>query len=210
MRVVEPIENDGLRWYPIKGKRKPWPSVTTALGWVFHYPGWARYDLTSAEVLFARNRGRAVHKACYWLALGRRLDMSTVDSVVEPYVFQFEDFLRETGFRTTAAEFLVWSEKFRYAGRGDLKGVFPPDLKTIHLIDIKTGSGVMAWLAGFQTSAYLRADREMVGDMRAAKRSVLWLEPDRWRLKALTDRDDFTMFLSALNCFHRANIEGAL
>lgn len=207
---LEVVEKNGLRWYPIGGKL--YPSVTTALGWVFHYPGWARYDLNSPEMMFARKRGRAVHKACYWIALGRRLMESTVDPILEPYITQFRCFLLTSGFRTEVAEFRIFSRRFGYAGRGDLKGYFPGDPNR-HLIDIKTGTSVMGWLAGFQTAAYLRADREESGDMTSTRRSILQLngqKPHQWRLKGLNDPDDFTHFISALNIFKVAERENWL
>lgn len=207
---LEVIEIGGLRWYLVEGKKLV--SVTTALGWVFHWPGWAKYDLTAPNILFARNRGRAVHKACYWMSMGRRLREDTIDPVIEPYVFQFAHFLQTTQFRAEAAEFLVYSKKYGYAGRGDIKGFFPTDTAR-HFLDVKTGETVEDWLAGFQTAAYLNADREMTKDMRCAKRSVLHLNggaPDKWRLRGPKGPDDFTMFLSALNCFKEAERRSAL
>ena len=195
------VEVNGLRWYVIDGRKIP--SVTSVLGFIFHWPAWAKYDLTSPEMLFARNRGRAVHKACYWLAMGRRLKAETIGPVLVPYIDQFTHFLETTRFQTEAAEFFCLSRKYGYAGRGDIKGLFPGD-KARHFLDVKTGTAVEGWLAGFQTAAYLHADREESGDMRCVKRSVLHLnggEPDKWRLRGPKGPDDFTMFLSALNCF---------
>lgn len=207
--TLEVVEKKGLRWYPVEGRLLP--SVTSVLGHVFMKPDWARYDMNSPEVIFARNRGRAVHTACYWLAMGRRLNPETIDAAVAPYIDQFTDFELKTGFRTDSAEFRVVSMRYGFAGRGDLRGRFPDD-DNRHLLDIKTGY-VEPWLAGAQTAAYLRADREMGGDMSCARRSVLHLTGearDKWRLVGLTDSDDYTLFLSALNVFKAAERNGAL
>lgn len=200
-----------MRWYAIDPETE-YGSVTTVLGWAFRYGDWFRYDLTSPEVLTARSRGRAVHKAAYWMAIGRRLNPQTVDPMIEPHVAQFNHFLSTTKFETEEAEFPIVSRTFRFAGRGDLRGRFPGD-PSKHLIDVKSGLTVLMWLAGFQTAAYLRGYREMTGDLSATKRSVLHLngkKPDQWRLKKLDDPDDWTMFLSANNCFNRARIERCL
>lgn len=210
MSNLEVIERDGFRWYPIDGKE--YVSVTTALGWVFHYTGWAKFDMSSPFMLTALKRGRAVHKAAYWLSMGRRLKMETVDPIILPFVLQFEDFLKTTRFVAEAAEFRVYSEKYGYAGRGDIKGHFPGDPDR-HFLDVKTGVGVEEWLAGYQIAAYLRADREMGGDLSCAKRSALHLNgkaPDKWRLRGLTEPDDLVHFLSALNCFKAAERHKAL
>lgn len=195
--------SDGMRWYVVEGKYLP--SVTTILGKIFNHPDWAHYDLTSPAVIYARNKGRAVHKACYWLAKGRRLNPSSIDPALESYIAQFENFLIETKFETAKAEFLAVSRRHGYAGRGDLWGQMPQDQgRAARLVDIKTGV-IQTDMAGWQTAAYLRAYREVRGLQQVpCKRSVLHLDgekPDGWRLVALDDPDDWSVFLSALNCF---------
>lgn len=201
---------DGMRWYVVEGRHLP--SVTTVLGKIFNHPDWARYDLSSPAVIYARNKGRAVHKACYWLAKGRRLKPESIDPALEPYIAQFENFLLETEFETAEAEFLAVSQRHGYAGRGDLWGRMP-DGKGGHLIDIKTGV-IQTDMAGWQTAAYLRALREMKGLQQVpCKRSVLHLDggkPDGWRLVALDNPDDWPVFLSALNCFKASEMRGML
>lgn len=203
------VEESGLRWYVIDGKHLP--SVTSVLGWCFKHPDWLGYDMNDPAVIYARNRGRAVHKGCYWLALGRRLNPKTVDDALVPYIDQFRNFLTTTGFRTEEAEFLVCSKHNGYAGRGDLKGHFPTS-EARHLLDIKTGI-VEPWLAGYQTAAYLRGDREKNKDMCCTKRSVLKLDgdkPDGWKLVSLADPEDLVYFMNALNVFKAAKRNGAL
>ena len=213
--------SDGMRWYVVEGRYLP--SVTTVLGKIFNHPDWARYDLSSPAVIYARNKGRAVHKACYWLAKGRRLKPESIDPALEPYIAQFENFLIETKFETEEAEFLAVSRRNGFAGRGDLWGKMPGDgldlirnkfgAKTGHLIDIKTGV-IQVNMAGWQTAAYLRAYREMRDLLNVpCKRSVLHLDggkPDGWRLVALDDPDDWPVFLSALNCFKACEMRGML
>lgn len=195
--------SDGMRWYVVEGRHLP--SVTTVLGKIFHHPDWVGYDLSSPAVIYARNKGRAVHTACYWIAKGRRLDPASIDPALEPYITQFENFLMETRFEAEEAEFIAVSRLYGYAGRGDLWGQMPVDMgRAGRLIDIKTGV-IQVDMAGWQTAAYLRAFREMRGLQQVpCRRSVLHLdggEADGWRLVALDDPDDWPVFLSALNCF---------
>lgn len=209
--LADVVEEKGLRWYLVEGRR--FPAVTTILGHVFANRDWARYDLSDPAVVYARNKGRAVHTACYWIAKGRRLNPETVAPELEPYIAQFEGFLAETGFQTMEAEFLVSSLRYQYAGRGDLWGKMP-NLPTRghHLIDVKTGV-IQVDMAGWQTAAYLRACREGWLQYEPCKRSVLHLDggkPYGWRLVALTDPDDWAVFLSALNCFKAAASRGML
>jgi len=213
MGALDVIETpDGMRWYVVEGRRLP--SVTTVLGWIFHHPDWVRYDMSSPAVIYARNKGRAVHQACYWLSMGRRLNPASIDPALEPYIAQFRHFLAETEFRTEQAEFLAVSRRHGYAGRGDIWGQMPDDEGRVgHLIDIKTGV-VEEDMAGWQTAAYLRACRETRGLQQVpCKRSVLHLDgekPDGWRLVALDNPDDWAIFLSALNCFKAAESRGRL
>ncbi|MCP4201896.1 MAG: hypothetical protein GY769_08180 [bacterium] len=201
---------DGLRWYVGNGGRT-YPSVTTALGWVFHNREWVRYDMDAAHVVHARNKGRAIHTACYWMAKGRELDPASVDEELEPYIEQFRDFMRVTGFRPTDTEFLVVSQRYGYAGRGDLCGNVPEE-KTAHLVDIKSGQ-LQTDMAGWQTAGYLRAWREMKRDRLVFRRCVLHLNGkgrDKWRYVGMSKPGDWAVFLSALNCFKAAEAGGML
>lgn len=206
--MTEVVETpEGYRYYLIEGRREV--SVTTALGFVFRYGGWAGFDPTSATIVTARRRGTAVHKAASILARGKTIERDTLHPIIKPYVAQFTDFLVQTGFRATGSEIYVRSDRYNYAGRLDLVGDWPGDEGGI--LDVKTTEDV--WLAGYQVAAYHEAYREMTGDKKPRKRGTLILSngpPSKWKLRELPMASDLTVFLSALNCFHVAESAGRL
>lgn len=209
MEVIE--SQDGRRYYRAPDGRLD-PSVTTALGSVFRYGGWAGFDPQSPAVLTARRRGRAVHRACEILAKGGLIEPGSVHMTIAPYVEQFVNFKRQTGFRATASEMYVRSDIYRFAGRLDLVGEWPPyRVDSAGVLDIKTYLDV--WLAELQVAAYEQGYRETTGDARPLDRGTLLLSngpPDGWKLRRLEEPNGLTIFLSSLNCFRYADSKGRL
>lgn len=69
-----------------------------------------------------RDRGLRVHAAGHFLCEGD-LDWDTVLPSDRGYVHGIERFLRESGFRVEANEFLVWSDHYRFATKPDTLGI---------------------------------------------------------------------------------------
>ncbi len=136
----------------------------------------------------ACDRGSAVHAAAHYLDEGD-LDESTVDPRVRPYLEQYERWAREqVGLEVLACEEEVVHPTYGYAGRLDRRvrlngreGVL--DLKTSASLAPSVGPQVAAYAATFQ---------------RPMERWALLLQPDRYRLIALTNREDFEVFKAAL------------
>ncbi len=195
----------GIRYYDQNGTV---PSVTSVLGWIFGYGGWAGFDPSSAAVITARRRGTAVHRACEILAKGGELRDSSVHPMIRPYVEQFRDFIDSTRFRAVASELRVVSKRYGYGGRIDLIGESGDGPM---ILDLKTTQDV--WLAGYQLSAYKQALCETTAGHESRQRGTLILSekaPDKWKLRAFDDSMDFQVFLSALNCFKVAMFAGRL
>jgi hypothetical protein len=94
--------------------------------------------------------GTAVHDAA---ATGKRPE--EVEEAIRPRLHQYRDWLEVSGAEIIGAEFQCWSPSIGYAGTADLLVRFPKG--DIHLVDIKTGSGIYAEYA-LQCIAYAMAD----------------------------------------------------
>ncbi len=218
MKKIARVERGGFRYYLAANHQMP--SVTTVLEWTYKRGLWRQAWKDKPGTIYAGELGTGVHEACADLA--RRIDELTgtpdqdvrgYPMEVAPYARQFHAFLFETGWRPdsltlalgapkeTTVEMTIYSLKRKYAGTLDLVGRFPG---RPNLIDIKSGSPE-AWLTGFQTAAYLEAFRELTGDLTARSRAMLILKHDRYRLVELSEPDDLSYFLSALNCFRAAD-----
>lgn len=94
--------------------------------------------------------GTAVHDAA---ASGKRPE--EVDEEIRPRLQQYIDWLDVSGAEVLGSEFQCWSPSIGYAGSADLLVRFPRG--DIHLVDLKTGSGIYAEYA-LQVMAYAMAD----------------------------------------------------
>jgi len=157
------------------------PSVTQVIG------GTGMIDKTwfTEE---SRRRGQYVHTATALHDRGR-LDESTVDPVVRPYLDAWISFRRDTGVKCLAVERLAYSEEHGFAGTLDRIIKWPDGRKAV--IDIKSGV-VMPWVR-MQVAAY--ADQHGI-----AERYAIQLKNDgKYKLHGpwhgLTD---FAAFLHAL------------
>lgn len=158
------------------GRALTFPRVTSVLALV-------RPDLREipADVLHhAAERGRAVHKACWILSGGdpSGLHWPSVNPEVRPYVEGFQAFINETRCRCLDQERLVISQRFRYAGRMDLRA----EIGGIQgVLDIKSCTEHPSHR--IQCSAYLEAHKEQSGTRKQLRRWLLYLLPTgRYRL----------------------------
>ncbi len=132
---------------------------------------------------FGATRGTYVHKAVNLRALGK-LDENSLDEHTEPYLCQYDKFVKETGFQVLSSEQPVSYrhgavDKILYCGTYDLIGILNGhDV----LIDVKTNN-TPKW-AGVQTWAYLKAVQSMPESKhQPTKRFALTLKDNRYQLK---------------------------
>lgn len=123
------------------------------------------------------------------------LDESSIEDDVAPYLAAYRRFLAETRASVIANERRVFDPIYRYAGT--LDRVMAID-GARWLVDLKTSIATPI-ITGPQTAGYLRA----LADPTVTRRAALRLRPDgTYRLDALNDPNDWSVFLSALT-LHR-------
>jgi hypothetical protein len=111
----------------------------------------------------AAERGTQVHLACRYLAEDR-LDWTTLDPRIEPYVRSYEKFLTSTGCKARSVEQSGYCEIRRYCGSWDV--VFG------YLADLKTGSYEpwhRAQVGGYQL---------LPGHQRVSRLATIYLQAD--------------------------------
>ena len=146
----------------------------------------------------ATARGQAIHRAIhYWLE--GDLDEEGLDPRIRPYLVQFQEFVRETGFKAHSIEQPRFHSKLKFAGTPDITGKMSLAPQYEVLIDIKTG-GQAPWHA-LQLAAYkmLLQDTESPSPV---KTYVLYLNENYYRLVQLGDRNAGQVFLSCLTVYH--------
>jgi len=142
------------------------------------------------EAVLERKRliGSEVHQACQFIDEGADVE---VDEAVQPYVYAYEAFLTDTGFKPTLIEHQMVANV-----RGMHYGMTLDRVGTIGqqewLLDLKTSYDRQDhW--PIQTAAY------SVGIAHEGKRGVLWLRKSgKYELIEHTDADDAELFLAAL------------
>ena len=107
---------------------------------------------------FGRWRGSAVHKATHY-SDEKDIDCRTLDPIVRPFVADWKQFRKDTGFTPTMIETPFYDSLYGFCGTPDRRGYFlggnPKDSN--ELIDIKTYPGGKApWWARYQLAAYGR------------------------------------------------------
>lgn len=174
--------------YTVNGK--PAVSVTTALSVL---QDWSRVD---AELLQrAADFGTAVHRMVE-LYEQNDLDEGALDAKLKPYLDGYKAFRIAKDPRWEFVEVPVASEALRCAGTPDLIGLIG---KTRWCIDIKSSAHVPVTV-GAQTAAYVELAKETHG-IRCAKRGCLILTPGGYKLTPLSEPSDYSLFVSALNCW---------
>jgi hypothetical protein len=162
------------------------PSVTQALSIVER-----GFEFVAPEILDrAREFGRNVHLATHLFDRGT-LNEPRLDPELAPYLAQYKQFLFDTKARVIASEEIVYCEQMRYAGQLDKRLAWK---RSTYLCDLK--SGAVPHTVGPQTAAYQRASI-----YAPRKRICLQLKRDTYRLIVQDDLSDFSLFISALNCY---------
>jgi hypothetical protein len=183
MLTFDPVAHE----YRVDGSRVP--GVTSVLRPLVDF------SRVPADVLAAKaDLGRRVHLACQ-LHDENDLDETSVEPDVAPYLAAYRRFLAETGATVVENERQVFDRVWRFAGT--LDRVMLLDGRKV-LLDLKT-SLVTPATVGAQTAAYLHA----LDDLAVTRRAALRLRPDgTYRLDALNDPNDWSVFLAALT-LHR-------
>lgn len=157
------------------------------------------YGFVDPEILeSARSFGKHMHRAIELFNAGE-LDEEALDPALKPRLDQWKQFLADTGFKVTAGEEAVYHPSLRYAGRLDVRGIWPKRGRDRSwLIDLK--SGAVPRSCALQTAGYQSAANE-----KPRHRAALQLMDDRYNLIIHDDPADFSYFQSALNIFRFQN-----
>jgi hypothetical protein len=175
--------------YTLDGKRLP--SVTEVLEPLIDYSRVPRDVLEHARI-----RGQHVHEAMA-LLVRDDLDWSSLDPELVPYIEGGKRFLDESGLVVIASELRVACGRIGCAGTLDLLAHWR---NSEAIIDWKATSAVPPTV-GPQTAAYDRLYLSMFGG-RPRKRYCVQLRPNDYKIHALTDPADWSIFQSALNIHH--------
>lgn len=213
------IQRGDVRYYDVGSESAPElvPSVTSILGHVYRKIEWRwtedDWRMQRWRELY-RDRGQAIHSACYLLADGQGVKKASLDPMIVGHVDQFVDFLKVNRVETVWAEKYVRSRRYGFAGRLDLD-IWVGSSRARRrrwVTDIK--SGAPDSLVGPQTAAYWHAEVESEGlgqDEAPPGRAVLYLRPDSWDFVPLKNQpQDFAHFRKALETFKSAAKLGVL
>jgi hypothetical protein len=148
----------------------------------------------------SREFGSNVHAACH-LYNQEALDWESLDPALVPYVEGWARFLDDSGAVVILSEHQVAHRALGYAGTLDVLAEWK---RARPIIDIK--SGQLPRTVGPQTAAYAQAYDAMAGVKASPRpRYCVQLNPEfprGYKVHALTDPSDWSIFQSALNC-HR-------
>lgn len=174
--------------YKLDGQ--PVPSVTTILSPL------SDFSFVSADVLErAKLFGTAVHSMVE-LYERQDLDEASLDEPLKRVLEQYCKAVRAKKWTVTDCELRVGHPRMKYAGTLDL--LAETVAGTTCLIDIKTGT--VPHTVGPQTAAYEAAYHAM-HDGRAFKRYCLALTERDYKVVALNDLTDLSLFTSCLNIY---------
>lgn len=184
--------NKDLHMYTVNGVQVP--SVTQILEPLNDF------SQIRPEVLeAARQFGQHVHEACDLYDRGD-LDWAALDPSLVPYVEAWKLFLDDSGAIVVSSETQVYHAKLAYAGSPDKvlawgNRVVIPDLKA---------TAVVPKTVGAQTAAYAEAYHAMHGGKRP-ERYCIHLQAGKYTSHARKDPADWSLFVSALNCWRFKN-----
>lgn len=194
-----PEYDEGAHAYRIGGV--PVPSVTEFL----REAGLVVLAGAELALRFARERGNAVHLAVA-LRQEQRLDPTSVDPILEGFLFAFDNFcLRHHGrFVPQVVEQPLCDPTLRFAGRPDTIGRVAGELS---VVDFKTGPFQPAYEA--QLRAYCHLAR--VNGFPVTAGYVLCLHADgTFALRRCLDRNAENDWRAALHLYHRRRAIGAV
>ena len=145
-------------------------------------------------------RGKVVHD-CVKLINEHRLNWSTVDPHVEPYVASYAAWFADQDIKVLSTEEIVFDEGLWYAGTLDFTCLLRDRHHAHHLVEVKTGYP-SPWHR-VQVAAYKRAKKPPRG--KYWRSAILYLPsnggPAKW-IEPEHPRRDEEAFTSALNCFN--------
>jgi hypothetical protein len=187
--------DEATHTYTVDGRKVP--SVTEILG-----------DLSTVKRLdpswlaAARERGQLVHKVVE-LHNQNDLDESSVDPSLAGYLKAWKRFCSDLLFKPLATERVVYSQRWGFAGKLDVLGVWQPNKwRRFCLPEVKTGNKDPTH--GPQTAAYLKAAVEMqiLDDLRPKdlpQRCGVYLDASGYyNCERFSDPQDWPTFLAAL------------
>jgi len=181
--------------YKLMGMRIP--SVTQVLEPLEDFSGIDPDVLETARVF-----GTHVHDACA-LMLKVKLNWSTLDPSLIPYVTAARDFIRERKLVVLNAEERMHEPDLRFAGTIDLFASWHGKLT---IFDWKSATS-MPRSAALQTAGYSILMKKTFAIQKLHRAGVL-LRPDgTYKIYEFKDRRDHNWFLSALNLWHWRNLK---
>lgn len=140
---------------------------------------------------YSRERGSLVHKIIKWHCQGV-LDEDTIDPVLRPYFDAWLKFEAESHFISESVEIPLYNEAYGFAGTPDHIGLLN-GVRSV--IDAKTG--VLTPATALQVAGY-----EILSGERLKRFGLQLTDQGNYRLTEFKDRQDRTVFLSALSCWH--------
>lgn len=162
-----------------------WPGVTTIIK--------PLYDFSRVPPETLRRKaelGRLVHRCTELIDRGEDISAWLAEKAqddVRPYLDAYADFLDQMAPLMVCSEMVVWSERWRYAGK--LDRILKLDGEPF-LVDYKTTWNVEppVWV---QLAGYANTDQVADRKFKSLRRAVLKLENDgRWRWMAPADGND--------------------
>ena len=183
------LQRDASHVYRLDGQVVP--GVTQVLDMISELEGIPRAVLAAAAEF-----GQHVHQATDLFDRGL-LDRDTLDAKLVPYVSAWERFLADSRCVILSSEAFVFHPILRYAGQRDRRVLFP-DSSAPHVLDVKT-SAIVPRTVGPQTAAYLECDVHRKLPVSTIRYCVHLKADGTYRLHRLTERADFSIFVSCLN-----------
>lgn len=185
--------------YMVGGRKVP--GVTSVLKVL--WPQAQHYRLRTAQI--AAERGREVHDVIANLLRGRKI--ARIDPKIEPFVEAWTRFSNETDFHAEVIEEPVYSSIYNYAGTLDAVGFMAKSRKPrLAVFDWKTSNAPHITVSmGPQLAAYEQAYHELKGGRRLGRFAILLGRDGQYRIEAMWNWTDISLFLSCLNVYNAIN-----